>query len=118
MQRAGYTVQVRRHADLTPAEMTRVIDLAARWRGTETERGFSMALGRLGDPNDGRCVLAEAFDAAGKPMALLSFTPWGTGGLSLDLMRRDRESDNGVVEYVVATVMQNARRGWVSGGCR
>jgi lysyl-tRNA synthetase, class II len=110
MQRAGYTVRIRRHADLTPAEMTRVIDLAARWRGTETERGFSMALGRLGDPNDGRCVLAEAFDAAGRPMALLSFTPWGTGGLSLDLMRRDRESDNGVVEYLVTTLMQNAPR--------
>jgi lysyl-tRNA synthetase class 2 len=110
MQRAGYTVRIRRHGDLSPEQMTQVIDLAARWRGTATERGFSMALGRLGDPNDGQCVFTEAFDATGRPVALLSFTPWGTRGLSLDLMRRDRDSDNGVVEYMVATLMQQAPR--------
>ncbi|NKZ74495.1 DUF2156 domain-containing protein [Rhodococcus hoagii] len=29
---------------------------ADAWRDTETERGFSMALGRLGDPLDGDCL--------------------------------------------------------------
>jgi len=110
IERAGYTVRIRRHSDIAPAEMTRVIELAGRWRDTETERGFSMALGRLGDPNDGKCVLVEARDAAGREVALLSFTPWGATGLSLDLMRRDRASDNGVVEYMVASLMQQASR--------
>jgi lysyl-tRNA synthetase class 2 len=110
IQRAGYTVRIRRHADLAPAEIERIIELASRWRGTESERGFSMALCRLGDPNDGRCVLVEAFDNADRPMALLSFAPWGTTGLSLDLMRRDHESDNGVIEFMVATLMQQAPR--------
>ncbi|GAA1817776.1 bifunctional lysylphosphatidylglycerol synthetase/lysine--tRNA ligase LysX [Planosporangium flavigriseum] len=105
VQRAGYTVRIRRHADISRDEMAHIIDLAARWRDTETERGFSMALGRLGDVSDGRCVLVEALDANGEEAALLSFVPWGVHGLSLDLMRRDRASDNGLIEYMVTEVI-------------
>ena len=63
---------------------------ASRWRGDGgDERGFSMALGRLGDPLDSQCLLVEAHDADGALRAFLSFVPWGRNGLSLDLMRRD-----------------------------
>ncbi|MEV6924929.1 bifunctional lysylphosphatidylglycerol synthetase/lysine--tRNA ligase LysX [Dactylosporangium sp. NPDC051485] len=110
VERAGYTVRIRRHAEIGAEEMSRIIELAARWRDTETERGYSMALGRLGDPNDGRCVLVEAHDRDGREVALLSFAPWGAGGLSLDLMRRDRQSDNGLIEYMVAGLMREAPR--------
>ena len=110
VRRAGYTVRIRRHEEIAQSEMIQIIDLAARWRDTETERGFSMALGRLGDPADGRCVLVEALDKDGRQVALLSLTPWGDDGLSLDLMRRDRASDNGLVETMVATLMEQARR--------
>ena len=57
IQRAGYHTTIRRHGDVPRAEMTRIVELAQRWRGAETERGFSMALSRLGDPTDGRCVM-------------------------------------------------------------
>jgi lysyl-tRNA synthetase class 2 len=32
---------------------------------------------------------------------LLNFVPWGPDGLSLDLMRRDRAAENGIVEHMV-----------------
>jgi lysyl-tRNA synthetase, class II len=108
--RAGYTLRIRRHEEIAPGEMARIIELAARWRDTETERGFSMALGRLGDPADGRCVLIEALEPDGREAAVLSFTPWGRAGLSLDLMRRDRESDNGLMEFMVAGLAEAAPR--------
>jgi lysyl-tRNA synthetase class 2 len=110
VQRAGYGLRIRRHAEITPDEMARIIDLADKWRDTETERGFSMALGRLGDPADGQAVLVEAYDASGAEAGLLSFTPWGRTGLSLDLMRRDRQSDNGLVEFMVAGLVNDALR--------
>ncbi|MEV8504959.1 bifunctional lysylphosphatidylglycerol synthetase/lysine--tRNA ligase LysX [Actinoplanes sp. NPDC051475] len=114
VERAGYTVRIRRHGDIPAAEMDRIVSLAAQWRDTETERGFSMALGRLGDPADGACVLVEALARDGTEAALLSFVPWGTDGLSLDLMRRDRTLDNGLVEFMVATLMAQAPRLGVS----
>lgn len=108
VERAGYHAAVRRHGDIPLAEMKQIADLATRWRDTEGERGFSMALGRLGDPNDNQCVLVSVTDSAGTPKALLSFSPWGARGLSLDLMRRDREAENGVMEFMVSQLMQRA----------
>ncbi|MFB7497010.1 phosphatidylglycerol lysyltransferase domain-containing protein [Streptomyces sp. NPDC056161] len=108
VRRAGYTVRVRRHADIPEAEMALLVDRADHWRDGATERGFSMALGRLGDPADGRCVMLECRDATGEPRALLSFVPWGGHGLSLDLMRRDRACENGLMEYMVVELLLRA----------
>ncbi|WP_189389937.1 bifunctional lysylphosphatidylglycerol synthetase/lysine--tRNA ligase LysX [Streptomyces sp. SDr-06] len=106
--RTGATTRIRRHSALTDEEMQQIIDRADAWRDTETERGFSMALDRLGDPADGDCLLVEAFDADGKLIALLSFVPWGPDGISLDLMRRDRSAPNGVMEFMVAELCATA----------
>lgn len=110
VRRTGATCRVRRHSTLTDEEMEEVVDRADAWRDTETERGFSMALDRLGDPADGDCLLVEAMDRDGRLLALLSFVPWGDDGISLDLMRRDRGAPNGVVEYMVAEVCAAAGR--------
>jgi lysyl-tRNA synthetase class 2 len=110
VERAGYVARVRRHADIPPEELAALAELATAWRDTESERGFSMALGRLGDPADGCCVLVEARDRSGAVRAVLSLTPWGTDGLSLDLMRRDHTAENGVMEFMVSALMREARR--------
>ena len=107
--RAGYTAEIRRHADIPPEEFEQLLAHADAWRYGETERGFSMALGRLGDPDDGQCVLVECRDAQGRPRALLSYVPWGPNGLSLDLMRRDKDSDNGLIEFMVIELIQRAQ---------
>ncbi|APT84165.1 hypothetical protein CAQU_02745 [Corynebacterium aquilae DSM 44791] len=107
---AGYTVRVRRHRDLSDTEMHRLISLADQWRQNGDDRGFSMALNRLGDPLDGACVFVEALDSDGNSRGLLSFVPWGRTGLSLDVMRRDVDhAENGVTEFMVASLMDNAR---------
>ncbi|XVQ12359.1 bifunctional lysylphosphatidylglycerol synthetase/lysine--tRNA ligase LysX [Spirillospora sp. CA-255316] len=108
VERAGYTVRIRRHSQIAAWEMAKLIRSADAWRGEDTERGFSMALGRLGDPTDGRCVMVEAFDAEGELRGLLSFVPWGRTGLSLDLMRRDRAAENGLNEFMVAKLAERA----------
>ncbi|GGW46804.1 lysylphosphatidylglycerol biosynthesis bifunctional protein LysX [Streptomyces lucensis JCM 4490] len=102
VRRTGAVSRVRRHAGLTEREMEEIVEKADAWRDTETERGFSMALDRLGDPADGDCLLVEALGDDGRLLALLSFVPWGRDGVSLDLMRRDRAAPNGVMEFMVA----------------
>ncbi|GAA5212138.1 phosphatidylglycerol lysyltransferase domain-containing protein [Streptomyces thinghirensis] len=114
IERAGYETRVRRVADLGDAELDRVRRAADDWRGTDTERGFSMALGRIGDPSDGDCLIATAHkqDAEageyGDLKAILHFVPWGPDGVSLDLMRRDRSADPGMNELLIVAALQAA----------
>ena len=108
VRRAGLAVRIRRHRDISAEEMADTISRADTWRDTQTERGFSMALGRLGDPADGDCLLVEATDRDGLVVAMLSLVPWGTTGVSLDLMRRSPQSPNGTIEFMVSELALNA----------
>ncbi|HVQ91290.1 MAG TPA: phosphatidylglycerol lysyltransferase domain-containing protein [Mycobacteriales bacterium] len=107
VDRAGYSVSVRRAREIPTAEMTELLAVAAAWRGAAVERGFSMALSRLGDPADGDCVVVTAH-REGVLRGLLHFVPWGTDGLSLDLMRRDRTADNGLNELLIVRLIESA----------
>jgi lysyl-tRNA synthetase class 2 len=114
IERAGYETRVRRVRDLGETELERVRRAADDWRGTDTERGFSMALGRIGDLADGDCLIATAHKADDHPgpygdlKAILHFVPWGTDGVSLDLMRRDRSADPGMNELLIVAALQAA----------
>nr|WP_083212207.1 MULTISPECIES: bifunctional lysylphosphatidylglycerol synthetase/lysine--tRNA ligase LysX [Mycobacterium] len=109
-RRAGLTVRIRRHRDISADEMSETITRTDAWRDTQTERGFSMALGRLGDPADGDCLLVEALDRDGAVVAMLSLVPWGTTGVSLDLMRRSPQSPNGTIELMVSELALTAEK--------
>ncbi|MGI8761746.1 MAG: phosphatidylglycerol lysyltransferase domain-containing protein [Jatrophihabitantaceae bacterium] len=102
--RAGYEVRVRRAFDITPEEFAELVRAAEAWRGDAVERGFSMALSRIGDLSDRDCVIATAH-LDGRLSGLLHFVPWGEDGLSLDLMRRDRDADNGLNEFMIAQLV-------------
>jgi lysyl-tRNA synthetase, class II len=132
IERAGYETRVRHIRDLSEGELERIRRAAEDWRGTDTERGFSMALGRIGDPADGDCLIATAHRAGGGAgdtpggteagdgraeaqsgpygdlKAILHFVPWGTDGVSLDLMRRDRTADPGMNELLIVAALQAA----------
>ncbi|MFD8717815.1 phosphatidylglycerol lysyltransferase domain-containing protein [Streptomyces sp. NPDC059629] len=114
IERAGYETRVRRVRDLGETELARVRQAAEDWRGTDTERGFSMALGRIGDASDGDCLIATAHKTDDQPgpygdlKAILHFVPWGEDGVSLDLMRRDRSADPGMNELLIVAALQAA----------
>jgi lysyl-tRNA synthetase class 2 len=103
----GYTAEVRRVGDIPRPELDQVIHEADNWRGTQVERGFSMALGRLGAPGDENCVLVTAREN-GVLKAILHFVPWGTDGLSLDLMRRDKTAVGGLNDFLIVEAIKAA----------
>jgi lysyl-tRNA synthetase, class II len=105
--RQGYTAEIRRVADIPEAEIARMTRQADSWRGSPTERGFSMALGRVGGRDDGQCVVATATQN-GVLRALLHFVPWGSDGLSLDLMRRDRGAAPGLNDFLIVEAIKAA----------
>jgi lysyl-tRNA synthetase class 2 len=103
----GYTAEVRRVGDIPRQELDQVIREADIWRGATVERGFSMALGRLGTPGDENCVLVTAKEN-GTLKAILNFVPWGTDGLSLDLMRRDKTAQAGLNDFLIVEAIKAA----------
>ncbi|WP_270887234.1 phosphatidylglycerol lysyltransferase domain-containing protein [Pedococcus sp. 5OH_020] len=105
--KAGYVVEISRVRDLPAGMRAQAMEDAAAWRSTDTERGFSMALGRLLDPCDPDCILVAARQD-GVVRAFLQFVPWGTDGMSLDVMRRDSSAEAGVNELMIAEALRLA----------
>src|SRR5215468_2887221 len=103
--KGGYVAEVRRVGDIPRAELERIVTVGDSWRGSSTERGFSMALGRIGGPGDEDCVLVTA-EEHGVLRAVLHFVPWGSDGLSLDLMRRDRTAQPGLNDFLIVEAIK------------
>ncbi|WP_432146443.1 phosphatidylglycerol lysyltransferase domain-containing protein [Streptomyces sp. bgisy084] len=117
IERNGYETRVRRVRDLAPDELAQLQKAADAWRDTDTERGFSMALGRIDAVADGDAVIATAHLPAaegeepgpyGDLKAMQHFVPWGDSGISLELMRRDRSADPGMNELLIVAALQAA----------
>ena len=100
----GYTAEVRRVGDIPRKDLDAIVRVADSWRGSQTERGFSMALGRIGDDD---CVLATATED-GVLRAVLQLVPWGADGLSLDLMRRDKTAQPGLNDFLIVESIKAA----------
>jgi lysyl-tRNA synthetase class 2 len=103
----GYTAEIRRVTDIPQREIDAIVRTADSWRGGGTERGFSMALGRIGAPGDENCVLATATEN-GVVRAVLQLVPWGADGLSLDLMRRDKAAQPGLNDFLIVEAIKAA----------
>ena len=103
----GYVAEVRRVSDIPRAELDAIVRAADSWRGSQTERGFSMALGRIGTHGDEECVLATATED-GAVRAVLQLVPWGPDGLSLDLMRRDKAAQPGLNDFLIVETIKAA----------
>jgi lysyl-tRNA synthetase class 2 len=103
----GYVAEVRRVGDIPRADLDAIVKVADSWRGSPTERGFSMALGRIGARDDNDCVLVTATEN-GVVRAVLQLVPWGADGLSLDLMRRDKSAQPGLNDFLITETIKAA----------
>jgi lysylphosphatidylglycerol synthetase-like protein (DUF2156 family) len=99
----GYTVSFHDPRTLDAAQRAAVESVMDKSRRGDVERGFSMTLGRLFDPDDQDLLLAVAWDSEGAPVAFCQYVPApGINGYSLDLMRRDAgEHPNGLIDFLV-----------------
>ena len=88
-----------------------LVALMSESRQGQVERGFSMTLGRVFDPDDSGLLLAVAFGPDDVPVAFCQFVPApGIDGYSLDLMRRSHgEHPNGLLDFVVVGTIDHVR---------
>jgi lysylphosphatidylglycerol synthetase-like protein (DUF2156 family) len=115
----GYRISFHDPAHLDPDLRESLRDVMTKSRRGDVERGFSMTLGRVFDPDDEGFLLAVVHGPSdapglGPPVAFCQYVPApGIGGYSLDLMRRDNgEHPNGLIDFaVVETIREVKARG-------
>ncbi|HET8536788.1 MAG TPA: phosphatidylglycerol lysyltransferase domain-containing protein, partial [Solirubrobacteraceae bacterium] len=111
--RNGYRAELQTVADLTPDTLAELERVSAQWRDGAEERGFSMAHHTLVDDLLPDALVLTARDAGGRVRGFLHFVPvCGARVVSLGFMRRERDTPNGLTEFmVVAAASELAARG-------
>jgi lysylphosphatidylglycerol synthetase-like protein (DUF2156 family) len=109
--RYGYTVRFLDPAHLSAEDAAGLVDLMAKSRRGDQERGFSMMLGRLCDVRDTGLLLTLVEGPDGLPVAMCQFVPsTAIGGYSLDLMRRDpAEHPNGLLDFALCSTIAHLK---------
>jgi lysyl-tRNA synthetase class 2 len=98
----GYTAAAHRLGDLDRVALAELERISAAWRDGQPERGFSMAHDNLDDELIPDAMVVVARDADGQARGFLHFMPaFGAPQLSLAFMRRDRDTPNGLSEFLV-----------------
>jgi lysyl-tRNA synthetase class 2 len=110
LQRAGYRVEVCRTSEIDEALAGELGSLAERWREGRNETGFSMAFqsAAVDRAREDLYAIAFAADGAVGGFLHLAIVPAGPA-LSLSGMRRDRNTPNGLNEFLVCSLLAWAR---------
>jgi lysyl-tRNA synthetase, class II len=111
--RNGYSAELKTAADLTPACLQELDRVSEEWRDGAEERGFSMAHHTLVDELLPDALVLVARDEEDRIRGFLHFVPvCGARVVSLGFMRRERDTPNGLTEFmVVAAARELGARG-------
>src|SRR5439155_26417677 len=104
-EREGYRFRVVAAGDVDPALREGLESVSVAWRGSNVERGFSMAMDDQFREPDTFFAIAERGGAVG---GFLHVVPSGRG-FSLGAMRRRRDTPNGLMEYLSVELLGWAR---------
>ncbi|HEX3454594.1 MAG TPA: phosphatidylglycerol lysyltransferase domain-containing protein [Gaiellaceae bacterium] len=110
LEAAGFDSILVKVADLDDETAAELEHVSSLWRDGSAERGFSMALDAVccKERKDGRVVFAR--DAEGRIRGFIHFVPsYGRPAMSLSAMRRDRETPNGLMEFLVVRAIELLR---------
>jgi lysylphosphatidylglycerol synthetase-like protein (DUF2156 family) len=113
VDKAGYRVEFFDPSRLDPEMEAKLRALMTESRRGDVERGFSMTLGRVFEPEDRGLLLAVALDAEDRPAGFCQYVPArAIEGWSLDLMRRSEAPGvpNGITEFIVAKTIDHVRQ--------
>lgn len=102
LEKAGYCVALEESVSLGEPERAELEAIAAEWRQGAPERGFSMALDSLRGDQHAETLLLVARDPDGTARGFIQFVPaYGRPAVSLSMMRRDRDTPNGLTEFMI-----------------
>src|SRR5262245_7096593 len=110
LRKAGYRTEIAELGSLGADVLARLEEVAHDWLCGSPERGFSMAMDSLRNPAGEDTLVIYAVDEEGTIRGFLHFVPtYGRDAVSLSYMRRERETPNGMMEFLIAEALEHLR---------
>jgi lysyl-tRNA synthetase class 2 len=107
LERAGYETELIGMSTASEELLAELEYVSAVWRRGAEERGFSMALDRLGGPLQDETVLVVTRGADGRIAGFIQFVPHRRGtAMSLAAMRRMPDTPNGLMEFTIVRAIE------------
>jgi lysyl-tRNA synthetase, class II len=107
---AGYAAEALDVDGLGSVELDELEHVSECWREGAPERGFTMAMDSMHGSHHAGSVVVAARDEDGTIRGFLHFVPsFGRPAMSLSLMRRDRSTPNGLMEFLVVKSIELLR---------
>jgi lysyl-tRNA synthetase class 2 len=110
LTKAGYTASIAAVGELDDAARRELEAVSDRWRGKDRERGFSMCMDSVCGRHQPDSTVVIARDADGSMRGFLHIVPaFGRPAASLSAMRRERDTPNGLTEFLVVRAIELLR---------
>jgi lysyl-tRNA synthetase, class II len=110
LEKGGYEARVAALGELGEEVLAELESVGSDWRRGAPERGFSMAMDSLRNPQCAKTLLVYATDSSGRIGGFLQFVPtYGRGAVSLSLMRRRHDTPNGLTEFMIVKAIEALR---------
>jgi lysyl-tRNA synthetase class 2 len=110
LQKCGYSSEFAELSELDEGTLCELEAVAERWRAGAAERGFSMAMDSVRTERDAGGVVLLARDGGGGIRGFIHLVPsYGRPAMSLSSMRRDRDTPNGLMEFLVVRAIKALR---------
>ena len=107
LTKAGFTATYHSLADISDEELCELERVSAIWREGAAERGFSMAMDTLRGEHLDESAVIIARDGERAVRGFLHFVPvFGRSAVSLSFMRRERDTPNGMTEFMVVRAIE------------
>ncbi len=110
LEKGGFETHVAGLGELREETLAELESVGNDWRRGAPERGFSMAMDSLRNPQCGKTLVVYATDAGGRVGGFLQFVPtYGRDAVSLSLMRRRHDTPNGLTEFMIVKAIEALR---------
>jgi len=110
LRKAGYTAELQKLATIEEADMPDIERVLEVGRMGGCERGFSMGMDSIRGVCEDDTLFVLSRDEHGKVRGVLHFVPcYGRSAVSLSMMRRDRDTPNGLMEFQVVAAIEMLR---------
>ncbi|TML43071.1 MAG: DUF2156 domain-containing protein [Actinobacteria bacterium] len=110
LEKCGYAAELAELSQLDERTLCELEAVTERWLAGACERGFAMSMDSLRTEREAGGVVLLGRDGDGRIRGFLHLVPsYGRPAMSLSSMRRDRETPNGLMEFLVVRAIEALR---------